>query len=324
MEKVFDKITQEIINSENVIIMSHQMIDYDGFGSALALKAVCDYLGKASYIYLNKSKTDSLNPYLFELIQSENITYIDKKNYKEFLDEKTLLIVVDTHVSNMVENSKLLDEVNNIIVLDHHLKSNQAITNTVMTYIDSNLSSINEFMTFYINYLKVELKSNIATVMLTGIELDTNNFHNKTTSDTFKAAAKLLEYGANSNDSTEVMKEDKEKTIKRVKYLTKSYTYKDKAMICPIETDILNPKDLAIISDLQLTFANIEIGFVIGKVTENIVRVSARSNGNYNVGEIMKNLGGGGHVSEAACEVIDKSVKEVEQEIVTLIKEVIK
>ena len=46
--------------------------------------------------------------------------------------------------------------------------------------------------------------------------------------------------------------------------------------------------------------------------------------GNVNVGEIMKKIGGGGHLTDAAAQIKDKSVDEVADNLEKVIKDVIK
>ena len=53
------------------------------------------------------------------------------------------------------------------------------INKTKMTYIDSNLSSVVEFMVEYLKYLGKGVSPLIATIMLAGIEIDTNDFKSK-------------------------------------------------------------------------------------------------------------------------------------------------
>ena len=105
-------------------------------------------------------------------------------------------------------------------------------------------------------------------------------------------------------------------------YLSNSYTIDDKIMICSIHNEIVTPKDLAIISDMQLRITNIELAFSIGKIGDNKVGISARSGGRYDALQIMKLMGGGGHATEAATQIKNKSIKEVEKELIEIIKEV--
>ena len=49
--------------------------------------------------------------------------------------------------------------------------------------------------------------------------------------------------------------------------------------------------------------------------------VSARSIGDIDVSIIMKKLGGGGHASNAACQIENSTIKDIKQKIIELIKE---
>ena len=65
----------------------------------------------------------------------------------------------------------------------------------------------------------------------------------------------------------------------------------------------------------------ISASFVLVRLPDNRVAVSARSQGGINVQRIMESMGGGGHFNLAACQVSDKSVKQVNDELTALILE---
>lgn len=322
MVDVFNSITKQIKDHERIVIMAHRHIDYDALGSALGLYEIVKSFGKEPAIYIDDDIKDALNPRIFELIDKLNINFIYEDTYRKFINKNTLLIIVDTHKEEMLSNKDLMPLVKNTIVIDHHIKSDEYIKDISFSYIDYNLSSICEFVAFYLKYLNKKVDTAVATVMLTGIELDTNDFHTKTTPKTFEAACFLTELGADTTDTLDLMKENKEETIKRMHYLSNSYTIDDKIMICPIHNEIVTPKDLAIISDMQLRITNIELAFSIGKIGDNKVGISARSGGRYDALQIMKLMGGGGHATEAATQIKNKSIKEVEKELIEIIKEV--
>ena len=46
--------------------------------------------------------------------------------------------------------------------------------------------------------------------------------------------------------------------------------------------------------------------------------------GDVNVGEIMEKLGGGGHLTDAAAQIKDKTLEEVAEELKKIVKDVIK
>ena len=116
--------------------------------------------------------------------------------------------------------------------------------------------------------------------------------------------------------------------MKQLQLLWKWATFiRNSFMIMPhiamcIVNGITNSKELAEISEELLTFEDVEASFTLGKLEDNLIGVSARSLGEFDVSEVMKKMGGGGHSSNAATQVKDKTIKEVKQEIIDLIKEI--
>ena len=55
--------------------------------------------------------------------------------------------------------------------------------------------------------------------------------------------------------------------------------------------------------------------FVITKRSDNRIGISARSLGEINVQVIMEQLGGGGHLSNAATQLEDTTIKETKERL---------
>ena len=74
-------------------------------------------------------------------------------------------------------------------------------------------------------------------------------------------------------------------------------------------------------ADTLLTMDGVIASFVISKRSEYTVGVSARSLGDVNVQVIMENLEGGGHLTNAATQLSDVSLDEVEERLQNVIDE---
>lgn len=311
MEETYHKLTQIIKQADNIILMTHQNMDLDGFGSLLAMSEIIKSFNIENYILVNKTqKNYSIKKSLIKL-KEENlkINYTYEEDIEKVFDKNTYIIIMDVHKPTIVEMPKLLEKTNNIIVIDHHMKCKQYIQNTILSYINSNLSSAIEFVTGYLKYLNLTVDPIIATLMLAGMEIDTNSFNVKTTKDTFEAAAFLVELGADNITKLEILKEDKDEYLERQKYLENSFVYKNKVAICPLDNRIVSNTVLAQIAENMLQFDNIEMSFCIGFIKENQVGISARSIGRKNVESIMTSLGGGGHLNEAATQIDDINIE---------------
>ena len=319
MEHLFEKLNSIIKEYDNFIIMGHKDPDLDSLGSSLALCEIIEVFGKKPYLFIDNKNFDNYNSNINQAFEKmeKDIICINKRNYNKIVG-KTLLIIVDTHISERLEYPLLIKKYDTV-VLDHHIKNKKYIKDTKFLYIDSNLSSMSELITYYAEYVNIDLDNVIATILLAGIEIDTNGFNVKTTSKTYEAASTLMEMGADSILKQELLKESKEDYLKRATYIGSSFMIKENIAMCIINNNVTS-KDLAEIAEELLTFEEVEVSFVIGKLRDNLIGVSARSLGVIDVSETMKYMGGGGHSSNAATQIKDKTLKEVKQEIIDLIK----
>ncbi len=319
MDDLFIKLNEIIKEYDNVILSGHKEPDLDSLGSCLGLCEIIESLGVKPYLFLDYKHLEDYNTNINQAFNKmkKNIICVNNRTYKKIVG-KTLLIVIDVHSSERLEYPKLVDEFDTV-VLDHHIKNSNYIKNTKLFYIDSNLSSMSELITYYASSLNLYLDNVIATILLAGIEIDTNGFNLKTTSDTYGAASILMSMGADTILKQELLKETKDDYLKRASVIKNSFMLNDDIVMCII-SGLTKSLELAEVAEELLTFEDVKASFVIGKIDNNLIGISAKSLGDIDVSFVMKQMGGGGHSSNAACQIKDKSIKEVKQEIINLIK----
>ena len=321
MEQVYNMLTQLIKENDKILIMTHKNPDLDGMGSAIALQQIIHDFKKESYICKNYHETNKTLLKVYSYIKDKNIYHntLNKTNILKYVDNNTLLIILDVHRESMVECPELLSKTKKIILIDHHIKSPDCIKESSLTYINSSLSSVVEFMSGYIKYLNKVIDPLIATFMQVGIEIDTNNFKLKTTDKTFETAAFLTKMGADSVIKQELLKEEKNEYVKRQKVIEKSFMINKNMAMCLTDDKIYEKKDLATIAEELLQFENVEASFVIGRLEDNLIGISARSIGTIDVEQYMALLGGGGHTNEAAAQILNKTIKQVKDMVIKII-----
>lgn len=313
MHLIFDKLTKKIREYEKIIITSHKNPDLDGLTSSIVLASIARKFNKEAFVYLNEENISTTK--VKELVGTSY--FVDKYN----VDKNTLLIIVDTSSELYISSEKMLEDFQHIVVIDHHEISENNIENVEMRYINNNLSSVIEFMTYYLKYLNFKIEENLATLMLAGLEIDTNSFNMKTTSETYKAASILMEMGASAILKQDLLRNSREEILKRYELIKKSYVYKDIISICPL-TGLHNPVELAQIADELLSFKNIEITFCLGLINKDEVRISIRTRGKYNAKAIASKLNGGGSLTSSAA-VLTISVKECEEKIKEIVRDIL-
>lgn len=315
MNSFFKKLDKEIKQHKNIIIMGHKNPDLDCIGSSLGLYKAIE---KNVYIFKTKDKLNESMKKAFKELEKENINFVDRTNYKNHL-ENSLLIITDLHKKSLLEFEEILNEIDDVVVIDHHIIGKDKIESKI-EYIDPKASSATEIIVQYLKYKEKEVDNIIATIMIAGIEIDTNGYNMKTTEKTFKIAAYLMSLGADNILKQNILKISKEDYIKRTKQIEKAYLINN-MMICKLHKKNYNPSYLATMSEDLLRFDKVEASFTIGKLSNNKIGISARSLGNINVEKYMSELGGGGHLTDAACQLENKTLKEAEKILIKQLKE---
>ena len=299
-----------VSDSDKIIVMGHRRPDFDAIGACVGIYTFAKFLNKECYIILNDSDRDeTIQKVMFEidnLDEQLSRVFVNSDEAWELMTPQTTLIVVDTSDASRVLDAAILSKANRKVVIDHHRRGEDIITNPLLTYIEPYASSASELIAELIEYqTKIEKISPIAaTIMLGGIVVDTQNFSIRTGSRTFDAAAYLRSNGAEPTKVKTILKEPFENFMNRVEIINNSIQKSPEIIMAKAPknkyyTNVM----LAQSADLLLTLKGIECSFVIGYLDEGKVGISSRSLGNINVQLIMEELGGGGHLANAATQI---------------------
>ncbi|WP_455485965.1 DHH family phosphoesterase [Gemella sp.] len=299
-----------VSDSDKIIVMGHRRPDFDAIGACVGIYTFAKFLNKECYIILNESDQDeTIQKVMFEIdSQDEQLSkvFVDSDEAWELMTPQTTLIVVDTSDASRVIDAAILSKANRKVIIDHHRRGEDIITNPLLTYIEPYASSASELIAELIEYqTKIEKISPIAaTIMLGGIVVDTQNFSIRTGSRTFDAAAYLRSNGADPTKVKTILKEPFENFMNRVEIINNSIQKSPEIIMAKApENKYYTNVMLAQSADLLLTLKGIECSFAIGYLDEGKVGISSRSLGNINVQLIMEELGGGGHLANAATQI---------------------
>ncbi len=315
---------KKITKSKTIFIMAHKDLDLDALGSSIGLYFILEKLNKNCFLIINDTKHESgVSKVLQELEGCLNI--IKSSQIEENLyirDKKNLLIILDTNKKELVQASDALNyfEIENTIILDHHDLGETSL-DAGLRIIDNETSSTCEMIANLIEMYNIELDPYYATLILSGIVLDTNNFTLKTNSETYYAAYYLSSMGASTKKVQYLLKQDLKDYIERQKVIT-NVDILDKRIAIAKGSPymIYRREDLAKIADTLLFFNDIEASFVIAKSTSNTIAISGRSMGKYNIASILTPLGGGGSNLSGAARINDSTISKVETKLKTILK----
>ena len=322
---VAGSIANIIKESSNVLIMGHNNIDIDAMGSGLGMYRLSKTLGKDAYI-VSEPKGKSLGKFLEALHDNgeyENVI-ITAEEAEELINENTLLIIVDTHKENFVEFPELLNKIERKIVIDHHRKAPEAITDVLVSFHEVYASSAAELVTEIIQYATDDVKLTLleAESLYGGIMVDTKNFTFKTGVRTFEAAAYLRKFGVDIIKVKKWFQADLE-SYNVIAEIVKSVEITNDTIAIAIydnEEDENANLICAKAADELLTISDITASFVIGKIGEKVF-ISGRSIGSINVQIILEKLGGGGHITLAGAQIEGLTLEEAKDELIIRINE---
>ncbi|RSD22302.1 DHH family phosphoesterase [Mesobacillus subterraneus] len=317
--RVISHALKELVSeSDKVLIMGHKHPDMDAIGSAIGILKVAQMNKREGFIVYNKNEIDTgVQRLMDEIKQNETLysRFITPEQAYEIASDDTLLVVVDTHKPSLVIDERLLNRIENVIVIDHHRRGEEFIKNPLLVYMEPYASSTAELVTELLEYQPKNGKIQMleATALLAGIIVDTKSFTLRTGARTFDAASYLRSHGADTVLVQRFLKEDINTYVKRAKIIENVYFYRDGIVISKNnENEYCDQVLIAQAADTLLTMDGVSASFVISKKADDTIGISARSLGEINVQVVMENLEGGGHLTNAATQMYDISVEEAE------------
>jgi len=316
---------QIIDQSSNVIIMGHRIGDMDSLGSSIGLYSMAKSRGKKAYIVLNNVNYALKN--LCDRMEKEDPSYMEAiittEQALRLIDSESVCVVLDTHKGSFTEAPEVLEEVEKIVLIDHHRRGEEYIENAVLDYIEPYASSTCELVSELIQYMEehIKLTKFEADAMLAGIVVDTNSFIFKTGVRTFEAASFLRRNGADTIEVKELFSEGLDTMKKKTEIIDKAEMKFGDVAISYIEDEAEDNNVIAAkAADELLTVKDVKASFVLVK-NSGYVHISGRSMGQISVQLILELLGGGGHLTMAGAQIQTDSIQIAKEKLYDAIKQ---
>ena len=313
-----------ILSSDRVFIMGHKFGDLDSVGASCGLAGAVKLLGKETHIVVDRNK--NLAVHLIESIeeQTDNELFITPTVAEALINERDLLVIVNTHNKEFIESQFLYEKAKSVVVIDHHRKTVNFIDDAVIFHHEPYASSAAEMVTEIIQYFNYNTDERYQTcfadALLAGIMLDTKNFVMRTGSRTFEAAAYLKKLGADTV-AVKLLFSNSIDAYKRRAQIVSSAKIHNRCAVAAVD---IKSDDIRIVApqaaDELLCISGVDASFVVYK-TGSTVNISARSLGAVNVQVIMEQLGGGGHQTMAAAQLEGCNFEDAVRSLNTVIKE---
>ena len=163
-----------------------------------------------------------------------------------------------------------------------------------------------------------------ATIMALGLFEDTGSFtFSSTTPEDFEAAAYLLRRGADLNVVAQMV--TRELTAEQVSLLNDLIAHANRFTVDGVEVVLARTTasqyvaDFAVLAHKFMDMENLQVLFALAQMEDRVYVVGRSRLPEVNVGEILAEMGGGGHEFAASAAIKDKPLAQVEEDLKQII-----
>ena len=295
------QIAEIIKKGRSFLVTSHVRLDGDAVGSELALYEALRGLGKEAVVY-NQDGT----PQMYAFLPNAGAIV----NRLGPLDGFDAVFVLDcSEIERVGDEAPRIAGVRRIVNIDHHI-SNDRYGHLTLT--DPNASSTGEMVFRLLDGMGLEITKDMAINLYTAILTDTGAFrYSNTGPKTFAVAGRLLEKGADPAWIAQMVYE----TFPAVKIRllgralsTLEFDWQGRIAILTVSRKMLDEagaqwEHTEGFVEFPRSIEGVQVAAFLSEIGEGLYKVSLRSKGRFNVEEVARKFGGGGHINAAACRI---------------------
>jgi bifunctional oligoribonuclease and PAP phosphatase NrnA len=321
IKKQFQKASQILLNSKNIVITTHMNPDGDAIGSALGLYHFAKEIGASPEIIINDEV-----PYNFQFLNgAENIKQYNEEDHLEQILTADAVFIVDLNdVTRLKSMEKAVtDAKGKKIVIDHHLDPKDFAD---IFIIDTEASSAGEIIYKFLNSIESnKINASAAEAIYTAIMTDSGNFRfPRTDSELHRIVADLLDLGA---DPVKIYNEIYAKVpFRKMRLLGIGYTnmklfFNGNLLLMYLTSDDIQKAeatedDVEDFVESLLNINGVKVGILITEaIDRSVIRISFRSKGEISVRDIALKFDGGGHFHAAGARVYNSDLPTVRHRI---------
>jgi len=306
------KLKSLIHNASSALITTHVNADGDAIGSSLALALLLKKAGKEVLII-----TPNDFPEFLHWLPAQELISVDMKNpgkTKLWTEKADLVFCVDYNEPKRLKQAEnqVMSSKGPKILIDHHpFPADFADLSISVT----RLGSTAELIYYIIHELDLQhlIDKDIADCLFTGIMTDTGCFsYSSSYPEVFNVTAELLKYGINKDLIYSNVYENF--SVSRMKLM--GYCLNEKMVVIPeyntayislTENELKQydhmPGDTEGFVNLPFSIKNIRFTALFME-KKDVIKISFRSRGNFNVNKFSSEyFNGGGHLNAAGGEV---------------------
>ena len=292
------------------VITTHQNADFDAVASMIAAGKLYP---DAMMVFPGSQEKNLRHFFIQSMIYLFNVARIKDVD----MPRVRRLILVDTRQADRIGPlaEVLENEGVELHIYDHHPANPDDLKGDLEVIGDTGANAT--MMVELLENRSVAINAEEATILALGIYEDTGNFtFRSTTPRDYRAAARLLELGADLNVVSEMI--TRELTTDQVTLLYELINTAQTHNINGVEVVVSQAdcpyyvEELAVLVHKMMDMQNIQVMFALARMEGRVYLVARSRISKVDVGEIAREMGGGGHPSAAAATLRDVTLTQAE------------
>ncbi len=323
-QKIPEALVESIRAARRVVLATHVSPDGDAYGSVFALATILEQEGKEVICYF-----DELVSPLYTFLPFSGRITTDIAEIVAFRhgDAASMTVALDAGDSARLgrhEEELLADTM--VVVIDHHLSHKNFGTHR---WVDATSSSTGELIYLLAKELRFHISLDAALNLWVAICTDTGSFrYENTSSQTLRIAADLVEKGVCPERVAHQIYDNM--SLSRLQLLQKvlqtlEMHAENQIGVLHVTAAMLEETgavvdDLEGLIDYPRSLKTVEVAVFVKAIKEDVVSVSLRAKGKYDVAAIAGKFGGGGHRNAAGLRFRDQGLDEVKTRVLDEIR----
>jgi bifunctional oligoribonuclease and PAP phosphatase NrnA len=322
-----DRIINQLLSSNHVLLASHTNPDGDAVGSTIAMGLLLAAIDKKITLY-----NESSIPVVYRFLPGVEMIENSINNANDF---DTAIILDCSNLQRIGTAASMINDIPTIINIDHHISNSQFGS---FQLIDTSASSTAEIIYRLIKKMGVAIDKTIATSIYTGILTDTGSFRfSNTNQAAFAICQEMVEKGVDPSDVAQHVYG--RYSIGRIKLLNLALDsieifHNGKLSIMTVTQEMLSKtgtrtEDIDGLINYARRIEDVKIAALIHEKQNGShnskgskpFHVSLRSDGTVDVAAFAAFFGGGGHATAAGFEA-QSVLAEIKSSIANLAEKI--
>lgn len=329
MKGIPEPIPELVRGASHVVLATHVHPDGDALGSLFGLADILEAMGKKVFQYLEEPVS-----HLYDFLPRCALANTDLDAALRFVEEageeaNVLAIALDCGDGERLGQAKdKLLSIAPFVVIDHH-RGHRAFGDHL--WLESDCSSTGEMVYELALALDAKVSLNAAFCLYVAIVTDTGSFRYESTSPrTLRIAADLVEKGVSPDEVAERVYDNY--TLARLRLMemvlaTLEIHAEGRIGLIRVDTDMFEQSgatsdDVEGFINYPRSLSSVQVAAFFKEIKKGLVSVSLRAKGKVDVATIAAGFGGGGHKNAAGFRFSDKSIQDVQEEVLEVLKRV--